>query len=240
MVLTTAGALISFLLLIAPGIVANHYFDRRRAPREESGFVEAGWITLYGTTFSTIAHLILLAGTQYLPGGDDWIDELESWVLYAVDTSGSPPTDLIVPIGFLLTGLALGIGLVYSFDRLFGSVVFGPVLRVHSGWTEAIQYHDLDIDEPLIVATVWTEDGHAYRGIVEDYSDALSMEDREITLVNEDDPVDLPVVRLANGVSGPSEQREHIEESRLVIPGSQILKVGFIYASRDDNIASDD
>lgn len=181
-------------------------------PREKSTFEETGLVILYSTVFSAASSFLVVGLTRWW--WPEVLVDLQSWILGTAPGTAS----LLVPVSFALGELLIALIIAYGVNLLV-SRAERPIYP-HSAWTGAMRDHGYDV-EVFVIATANLIGGGIIRGLVEDYSVNLKMEDRELTLTH-------PISRVKVGDDGV-EASEPIEEGRVVIPGGQIEWLGFTY-----------
>jgi hypothetical protein len=160
MVPETAGALLAFLGLIAPGLVYTLLRERRQPPEKISAFREASRaaLTSLGFTLASLAVLVPLSLTG------DWLPDIEQWL---EDPGAYVPDHYLSVSLFLLLHVALSCGLAATLEELTGRNVDVS----QSTW--GVWWHILSHRVPPEARRVWLrialDDGTQYEGPLRSY-----------------------------------------------------------------------
>lgn len=212
MSLGTVWSIFLFFLFVAPGLLWVRLRSGFAPPRGKSTLEESGLIVLYSTVFSAVSSFLVVGLTRWW--WPEVLVDLQSWMLGTAPATAS----LLVPVSFAIGELAIALLIAYGVNLLV-SRAERPIYP-HSAWTGAMRDHGFPV-EVFVIATATLTGGGIIRGLVEDYSVNLKMEDRELTLTH-------PISRVKVGDDG-EETSEPMEEGRVIIPGGQIEWLGLTY-----------
>ncbi len=199
------AAFVSFLLLVAPGLLFEVRRESRRASREESSFREVSRVALASLGFTGLS-LAILAGVRarypsLLPDPGAWLRLGFGYVR----------AKYRLVVAFFLAETILALILALLFDgalRLRKSEA--AIDPSASGWTSAMR-RDIPKESDRIVR-VELHDQTEYAGMLRSFSADLALQDRELVL-------EAPLLRKR---AEEAEFGEIAHAKRLVIPARDI------------------
>ncbi|MGN7157878.1 DUF6338 family protein [Dietzia cercidiphylli] len=217
MIPTTALALLSFFVLVAPGLLFDLLLSKKQAERSETAFREAGRVVLVSAWCSLVSVPIVLgvgaALRAWAPNGQDWVPTARDLVIgervYLADhLAGISLTGVL----FVATSLAvskLTYWVIYRADP-------GQVSQV-SVWRKVFRDDAPPGASPLV--RVKMQSGTSWSGRVAHYSPDLEIADREIVLSS-------PIA-----MKGPSGKSNELSGnwSRVILRGDQIDSIAVQY-----------
>lgn len=215
MVPDTFGAVVTFLLLVAPGVLWESFRKRRQPQADRSSFREISDVVLFSAGFSVAASLMVVAvSAAFAPAA---LDDLESFL--AKGPEGSDVSPLFVG-GFLVWEGVLALLLVALADVSVGERVYGrPTLFQRSLWVQL--FRENVTDERAAVATVSLIDGSALRGPVAYFSVDDQLDQRELGLA-------APITRFHESGGGG---RQLLGAQFVMIPIGQIRDIEVVYVT---------
>ncbi|MBB5957373.1 hypothetical protein FHS29_003968 [Saccharothrix tamanrassetensis] len=225
MVPQTLGTLLSFLALVAPGIVFELLRERRRAGRKESAFREAARVALGSLVFTTASCLLvlgLLAVLRLLFG----IDPLD--VARLATDGGAHAKSRFWPIvgtafAVLLVACTLAVLLDHLLARRRREVV---AVRQQTAWHLVFRTDRPDQSVPWV--HVHLVDGTSFFGFLRSHTASGIPEEREIVL----EGADLTYIGTPlRGGDTPEHKLIGDRWSRIVIPANQIKYLRIQYRS---------
>jgi len=217
MVPETAGALLAFLGLIAPGLVYTLLRERRQPPEKMSAFREASRaaLTSLGFTVASLAVLVPLSLTGV------WLPDIEQWL---EDPGAYVPDHYLSVSLFLLLHVALSCGLAAAVEELTGRNVDVS----QSTW--GVWWHILNHRVPPEAKRVWLrialDDGTQYEGPLRSYT-SEDTDKRDIALGG------APLRRLDPG-KDPDIKSNWVEMwpfDAVIVNGSQIRTIAVAFLS---------
>jgi small nuclear ribonucleoprotein (snRNP)-like protein len=187
MIPDTAGALLAFLGLVAPGLLYELRRGRRRPQEEESAFREASRVALTSFAF-TVAALVVVVLLQELTSGA-FVD-LSQWIERGNGYARRHPA-LIARTVLLEVFLACGFAMLTDFVQARVNRETG---QISSG---GLWFQSLRQDKPPDAAS-WVQvrltDGTTFWGFVRGFTASETLADREIVLegawLRQQDPPD--------------------------------------------------
>ena len=218
MIPETAGALLAFLGLIAPGLVFAMRRERRQPAEKETAFREASRVALTSLAFTTAALSILIP----LSLTGDWLPDIGDWL----ERPGTYVPDHYLAVSlFLLLHVLLSCGLAFTAEEFTGRAMT-PTMKTWGVW-----YHVFNRNLPAGTARVWlwitTEDGREFKGPLRTYT-AEEADERDIALGG------APIKTLApqaDPVTGWEELTPSFDA--VVIDGSRIRHMAVQYLRAD-------
>jgi hypothetical protein len=213
----TAGALIAFLSLVAPGIVFYLVRDRYTPARKLTTFREASVVALTSLVFTVTAALLLLALARTTAGA--WLPDLGAWAAH-----GDAYFD--AHVGSALLGLTAQTTLAALLAGLAARLLYkrsnhGSISGVGT-WFQAFREDRPQKTTPWL--RVELDDASIVWGYLKHYTTDESFEKGEITVVGPG-----LAVQDKNGA-----QRDIPEWYSVMIPGSKMRSVSLVYIS-DEN-----
>lgn len=201
MIPSTIGAVFSFFLFVAPGLLFDLLAARRRAGVPETAFREASRVVLASTAFTGAAAAVVVLMGLAVPSIRA---RLRAWLSGSESFSATQPSALLALIVVALTACALA-WVVHEFLARGGSA-----LRQTSAWSHVFRTEAPDGSVPYV--RVKTSSGSTYTGFVGTYTPDLDAAGRELVLVP-------PLWSAAPGKPlNPVEQW-----SRIVLRGEEII-----------------
>ncbi|MDN5779295.1 MAG: DUF6338 family protein [Humibacillus sp.] len=201
MIPSTIGAVFSFFLFVAPGLLFDLLAARRRAGVPESAFREVSRVVLASTAFTAVAAaIVVLLGLAVPPARA----RLMNWSSGGESLSATEPSVLIAMIAVASLACVLAC-LVHAF-------LARGVSQLHqtSAWSHVFRTEAPAGSAPY--ARVKTSSGSTYTGFVGTYTPDLDAAGRELVLVP-------PLWSAAPGKSlNPVEQW-----SRIVLRADEIV-----------------
>lgn len=212
MIPDTAGALLAFLALVAPGIAYYLVRDLYTPGREMSAFRETSVVALTSIVF-TVAATMALTGLAATPAGG-FLPDLGAWTArgnaYFQEHVAAGLLGLTAEVA-LACLLAAGTAWLYYRGRPHGR------LRDVGTWFQIFRVDRPDGATPWL--RVELDDDTVVRGYLKHYSTAESPDDRELTLVGPS------LSRLGKG-----EPEERLEGwYSVLVPGSKIRMMAIAY-----------
>lgn len=213
MIPETAGALLAFLGLIAPGLVFEIRRERRKPPEKQTAFREAGRIALTSLVFTVVSLAVLVPLTHT----GSWLPDLRAWL---ADPDGYLPDHYLQVTFFLVLHVLLSCALAFTVEELLGRRI-SPSMRTWGAW-----YHVFNSTKPAGTARVWLrvtlEDGTQFKGPLRTYT-AEDAAERDIVLGGD------PILCLPPGADPDWGWRPLDPYDAVIIDGSRIRHVGVQY-----------
>lgn len=206
---SSLGTLIAFLLLVAPGLLADLLQSRRKAGAKVSSFREIGLVALFSLLYSTVGTLVVGAALT-LARGATGFDALR-----AVRDSGYAADhfwwSVLAVSSISVAGCAVAAAVHW---KRFGS--FSAKVDQASAWSAELGSVRGEPENTRTDVMVELLTGERYVGVLAGYTPNLEQADRELTLGQP-----MKVRRV-----GDSELRPvPAEYERLVLRGDQIKTV---------------
>jgi hypothetical protein len=176
MIPDSAGALLAFLGLIAPGLIFSLRRQRRRPQDTETTLQEAGRIALTSLIFTVLAILVLLPLTAVwsaLPDPARW----------AADPNGYAKQHYAAVGWFLLLELATACALAYVLESVTGQSLRGNI--VPGGIWYAVLRRDVPVGTRRVWLRIATDGGAQFKGPLRGYTPAAGDEGAGIALGGE-------------------------------------------------------
>ncbi len=219
MIADTAGALIAFLALVAPGIAFYLVRDRYTPARSLSSFREASVVALTSLFFTATAGLLLLGLAATRLG--NWLPDIGAW---AADGDAYFDAHVAAATAGLVAQVVLASGMAALVARLLsGQRSFGNISGVGT-WFQVFRRDRPDNATPWL--QVELDDESVVWGYLKHYTTDTSFEKGELTLVGP---------KLARKKKG-GDKVETPHWYTVIIPGSKIRAMSLAYV--DDSDAS--
>jgi hypothetical protein len=217
MVIGSAASLLSFLLLVAPGIAYELTRQHRRPSRTDSAFIEASRILLAGMLVAVLC-LALLAFVRL--AGSGLLVDAHALLLHPGLYGATHPERLFVSVVAYLA-VAVTLAVLIGDTHPHGSSTSRIV--PDSAW-----FLTLDRYAPVgstVHVAVTMLDGSAYMGVKSTFTSDPELQDRELVLRP-------PIHTRAHG----SETTVPLDPSfhRLVLPGNRISSLAISYVATTD------
>lgn len=214
MIPETAGALIAFLALVAPGIVFYLVRDRYTPARKLTTFREASVVALTSLVFTVSAALLLLALAPTAAG--NWLPDLGAWA-----AQGDAYFD--AHVGSALLGLTAQTTLAAVLGGLAARLLYkrsnsGSISGVGT-WFQAFREDRPQKTTPWL--RVELDDTSIVWGYLKHYTTDESFEKGEITVVG-------PGLAVQDK---DGKQRDIPEWYSVMIPGSKMRSLSLAYVS---------
>jgi len=212
----SAGAVIAFLLLVAPGVAFELTRKRRRPDRADSTFVEVARILLAGTCISLISlSLLAIAGLA----GDGLFVAVGRAIRHpAVYSAGHPERLLLTAAAYLVVAVTAAVlaGDAHGYGRRQSQIV--PV----SAWFLMLdQYTPSGTDVHVSVQML---DGTVYIGPKTTFTPDQALGDRELVLRS-------PLHSRAPGAQKALPLGD--DWHRLILPAPQISSIAVSYVTKE-------
>ncbi len=175
MIPDTAGALLAFLGLVAPGLLYQLRRGRRQPEEEESAFRETSRVGLTSFVF-TVAALVVVILLQRL-----WPSAVADLARWAAEGNGYAQEQPLLVAWTVLLVVLIACGFALLTDLVQGTLNrTGAQIESGGLWFQVLRQ-----DKPPD-ASAWVhvrlEDGTTFWGFVRGYSASERLEDREIAL----------------------------------------------------------
>ncbi|WP_433268891.1 DUF6338 family protein [Actinosynnema sp. CS-041913] len=225
MVPQTLGTLLSFLALVAPGIVFELLRERRRAGRKESAFREAARVALGSLVFTVVSCLLVLGllAVVRLVSGTDLLD-----VAKLVTDGGAYAKTRLWPIvgvasAVLLVACALAVLVDHLVARRGREIV---AVRQETAWRQVFRTDRPDNSVPWV--HVHLVDDTSFFGYLRSHTASGTPDEREIVLEGDALTYLGPPLR---GGDTPEQKLIGDRWPRVVIPANQIKYLRVQYRS---------
>lgn len=217
MIPDTAGALIAFLALVAPGIVFYLVRDRYTPARALTTFREASVVALTSLVFTAAAAvlLLLLAGTTV----GDWLPDLGAWV-----ARGDAYFDahVVAAVLGLVAQVGLAVVLAGGAARYLSRQGGHGTISGVGTWFQVFRADRPENTTPWL--KVELDDESVVWGYLKHYSTQEAIGERELTLVGP---------KLAIQRKGATKS-EIPQWSSVLIPGAKIRLLSLAYVDDAD------
>lgn len=210
MVPSSTGAVLVFVLLVAPGLLFDLLSARRHAGVPESTFREASRVVLASAAFTTLAALVTLCVLAPFRSTLPDLGKLLAEPSYRAEHTYA------VVLGFAGVSLT-ACGLAYSAHAWLGRKTPGR-LRPESAWHRAFRGDVPSGTAPFV--RVRMSNGSTYLGHVGYFTPALEAEGRELALVPP----------LWSGAPGQSPSPMPSEWQRIIVKGEDVVAIMVRYA----------
>jgi uncharacterized protein DUF6338 len=161
MIPETAGALLAFLGLIAPGLLFTLRRERRQPGEKETAFREAAHVALTSLAFTVVSLAVLVP----LSMTGAWLPDVGAWL---ATPSPYVASHYLAVTVFLALHVVISCGLALVVEELTGRDAT-PTMKTWGVW-----YHVLNRNVPPGTARIWlwvtTEDGTQFKGPLRSYT----------------------------------------------------------------------
>lgn len=230
MVPSTGFAVVSFLVVLAPGIVFELLRQGHRPSRDQSALEELGRVILWGLAFSSVGFLLLWVVRT---AKSDWIPDIAEWLK---DSDGYVQDHYRLIFRTLVLQAVLAISAAALVNRLASTrnhirrcvlgarewIGGGGSIRPHPVWWTVLRQY-ADQEQAKVRLSVRLQDGSTLTGGLAEYT--TRGEPRDLTL-------EQPIY-----VSRPGQQPNlplDPDVGRVLVPGPSISEIAIIYEPPGD------